>query len=35
MLVMTEGKERSVGGYRRLLEPVGFVQIEAAARKRT
>jgi len=28
MLVMTEGKERSVSGYRRLLEPVGFVQIE-------
>jgi O-methyltransferase/methyltransferase family protein len=28
MLVMTEGKERSVGGYRRLLEPLGFVQIE-------
>jgi len=28
MLVMTEGKERSVSGYRRLLEPVGFVQVE-------
>jgi acetylserotonin N-methyltransferase len=28
MLVMTEGKERSVSGYRRLLEPLGFIQIE-------
>ena len=28
MLVLTEGKERSTGGYARLLEPVGFTQIE-------